>query len=133
MNNDTIQKGLAYAFSCAEAPINEKDVLSDALLDSIFDDSQYTEKKNEAIGFIAGYPSLASWRGNKLSVAFVSTYSARGNITPWRREIISRLLDMDDTPLTMFTARALDSDILCTFISAPRELAVLFHHDCPKP
>ena len=131
--NTNYQKGIEYALSCPEAPVNEKDVLSDALLDALFDNSDYIESKQKAVGFISGYPSLAEWRNNKLVVTFVSPYQARGNITLWRREIISRLLDKNDTPLTTFTARALDSDILCTFIFAPRELSVLFHHDCPKP
>jgi len=130
--NTNYQKGIEYALSCPEAPINEKDVLSDALLDALFDNSNYIESKQKAVGFISGYPSLAEWRNNKLTVTFVSSGDARRVINDWRREIISRLIDRQDTPLTTFTSVAEDSDILCTFLFTPRELAVLFHHNCPR-
>lgn len=73
-----------------EAPIDDKNVLSDSLVESLFDDNDYVWEKNEAMGFINGFPCLARYGGNKLSVSYVGNTSP-GTDFSWARTVIERI------------------------------------------
>lgn len=55
----------------AAAFIDDKDVMSDWIVENLFDDGNYVREKNEAVGFIGGFPAFASWEGCELSVRMV--------------------------------------------------------------
>lgn len=52
-----------------EVSIDEQNVMEDAVLDLLFDDSRYLQEKKEAVGFICGYPAYARIRGNAVEIA----------------------------------------------------------------
>lgn len=64
--------------------IDDKDVMSDWIVENLFDDGNYVREKNEAVGFIGGFPTFASWGGNELSIRMVG----RGFMFPkdWTKE-----------------------------------------------
>lgn len=73
-----------------EAPIDDKNVLSDSLIESLFDDNNYAWERNEAMGFINGFPCLARYGGNKLSVRYVG-YTSPGTDTFWAMTVVERI------------------------------------------
>lgn len=54
------------------AVIDEKDIMSDAIFENIFDDGLYTDERNEALGFIVGYPAYAVVFSNTIEITPVS-------------------------------------------------------------
>lgn len=81
-----------------EAPIDDKNVLSGSIIENLFDDGNYVWERNEAVGFISGYPCLATYSGNRLSVGtclrFPGTPEA---FDSWCRTIIERITGSEYT------------------------------------
>lgn len=57
------------------AQINGIDVVSGDVLPLIFDNGEYTENNNRAVGFIRQYPAKASWsiKSNRIWIKLFST------------------------------------------------------------
>lgn len=53
------------------ALIDDKDVTSDWIVENLFDDGNYVREKNEAVGFIGGFPVFVSWGGYVLGIRMI--------------------------------------------------------------
>lgn len=53
------------------APIDDKNVMSDWVFDNLFDGGDYVWGNNEAMGFIGGFPSFASYGGHVLGIRII--------------------------------------------------------------
>lgn len=73
-----------------EAPIDDKNVMSDSIIESLFDDGNYVWDRNEAVGFISGYPSYACYSGNRLKIKRFSSDTFEG-WEDWAKSIIERV------------------------------------------
>lgn len=79
-----------------EAPIDDKNVLSDSIVESLFDDGNYVWEKNEAMGFVCGYPTYINYYNNKAIIGeigshFINTHSD----DTWAKSVISRIIGED--------------------------------------
>lgn len=75
-----------------KAPIGEKNVCSDVLLDAIYDNSSYTENNSTSVGFINGYPTFVGYSGCSMEINFNSPYITSDDIKKeWMLEIVERL------------------------------------------
>lgn len=52
-----------------KVPIDEHNVIEDAVLDLLFDDSRYLQEKNEAVGFICDYPIYTRTIENSVEIS----------------------------------------------------------------
>lgn len=67
-----MEKVNADILGLTPAVIDEKNIMSDAIFENIFDDGLYTDERNEALGFIVGYPAYTVVYSNTVEVAPVS-------------------------------------------------------------
>lgn len=75
-----------------EAPIDDKNVMSDSIIENLFDGGNYVWNKNEAVGFIAGYPCLATYYDNRLDITSKSRHpNTAGEHKHWFRMVIERV------------------------------------------
>lgn len=71
----------------AKAPIDDKNVMSDSILDSLFDDS-YAWNKKEAVGFIKGYPVYTRYSSNMLILKMVKPNPSITDASEWMNQAI---------------------------------------------
>lgn len=74
-----------------KAPIDDKNVMSDWLTDTLFDDQEYTFDKNEYLGFVAGYPTFMSYSGNEVEIRYLHLPKSTDDITVWKGAIMERI------------------------------------------
>ena len=51
-----------------EAPIDDKNVMSDSIIENLFDEGNYVWDRNEAMGFVGGVPTFATYHDNKMEL-----------------------------------------------------------------
>lgn len=75
------------------AYIDDKDIVEDFLTDDIFQSNRYSSDRNQHLGFIAGYPTIADTRldGVKISLLRPSEFSMDG-VSLWRAEVMENLV-----------------------------------------
>ena len=74
-----------------EAPIDDKNVMSDSLIENLFDDGSYVWDRNEAMGFIAGYPCYVHYDYNCLDIECCKNPSTAEAYTSWSKAVIERV------------------------------------------
>lgn len=83
------------------APIDDKNVMSDWVVENLFDEGNYVWGKNEAMGFIGGFPSFASYAGHVLEIGMIGrgTLSEEewslDEISAWHSTIVEHLTGND--------------------------------------
>lgn len=83
------------------APIDDKNVMSDWVVEDLFDEGNYVWGKNEAMGFIGGFPSFASYAGHVLGIRMIErgTLSEEewslDEISEWHSTIVEHLTGND--------------------------------------
>lgn len=96
-----------------KAPINEKDVCSDVLLDAIYDDQSYAENDKYSVGFVNGYPTLVNYSGCSMEIHFNSPFLVADENRvkkEWSQEIVERLTDIN-MPSNKNHIYVLDEDV----------------------
>lgn len=77
-----------------EAPIDDENVMSDSIIEKLFDDSNYVWERNEAMGFVGGIPTFATYNGNTMKLC-ASPFMGGANlvklINGWGKNIIERI------------------------------------------
>lgn len=76
------------------APIDEKNVCSDVILDDIYDDPCYAENGRQSVGFVNGYPTLIDYSGISMEIHFNSPFIIADEEQAkmkWSQEIVERL------------------------------------------
>lgn len=79
--------------SLIPAPIDEKNICSDALLDVIYDDCAYTENGHRSVGFVNNIATMITY-GDAMMAYFLHPYSIVNMeyvVSLWQQTIVSRL------------------------------------------
>ena len=111
-----------------KASIDEKNVVEESLLDSIFDDSQYLSNKF-SLGFVRCIPTMIEYNGNYLSIKKLRPWST----SEWGREIVKRLTGESNNNIYCYeTKQYLDErqaePLIYTFFLGIDYLTVRFHY-----
>ena len=112
-----------------KASIDEKNVVEESLLDSIFDDSQYLSNKF-SLGFVRCIPTMIEYNGNYLSIKKLRPWST----SEWGREIVKRLTGESNNNIYCYETRQyLDErqaePLIYTFFLGIDYLTVRFHYN----
>ena len=112
-----------------KASIDEKNVVEESLLDSIFDDSQYLSNKF-SLGFVRCIPTMIEYNGNYLSMKKLRPWST----SEWGREIVKRLTGESNNNIYCYeTKQYLDErqaePLIYTFFLGIDYLTVRFHYN----
>ena len=87
--------------SLIPAPIDEKNICSDSLIDTIYDDFGYTENGNQSVGFVNDIATLITY-GDAMIVDFIHPFSVVVSreclVTKWRQAIVGRLTGITIPP-----------------------------------
>ena len=112
-----------------KASIDEKNVVEESLLDSIFDDSQYLSNKF-SLGFVRCIPTMIEYNGNYLSIKKLRPWST----SEWGRDIVKRLTGESNNNIYCYeTKQYLDErqadPLIYTFFLGIDYLTVRFHYN----
>lgn len=83
-----------FAFGAMiKAPIDEKNVCSDVLLDAIYDEQSYVENSKQSVGFVNNLSTLVTYNDNIMGIYLNSPFTVVDTkvYTEWSEEIIERL------------------------------------------
>ncbi len=127
-----------------EAPIDNKNVMDDWLLDTLFDE-YYTFKGNEAVGFIGERPTYAEYHENFVRIRYLKKPLDIVAYDSWAKTIVKRLtFDSynNDEPISSLDITRLQfldnshsdysSHLILTFIIYDDCVIVMFHWEIPK-
>lgn len=126
-----------------EAPIDEKNVMSDWLFDSLFDGEEYTLAGNEALGFVGGYPSYVKCHGNTATIKLLRRPVTGGDLETWKGRTIESLTGAAYEGLWCIgldcTVQFIDEGKCCpeeqqvlTFTCSDNTVTVSFHWNVPR-
>lgn len=124
------------------AHIDDKNILVDSVMNTLFDDETYVFDKNEYMGFVEGFPTYVEHDDNKITVKYAGLASEDFDFTYWDSAIIEKLtlgerkeLDksgapqrvqyIDDTP-------GVDTPYIMTFGICRDIVLVVFNWNMPK-
>lgn len=124
------------------AEIDEKNIMSDAIFESIFDDGLYTEERREAMGFVCGYPAYAVIFGKcvevrpvtdnsefhfgTLATAVVDRLSASHSVLPLR------LTENDNTFQYISDDAEPERRYIITFSVSKKKVLASYHWNIPR-
>ena len=86
--------------SLIPAPIDEKNICSDALLDAIYDDWTYTESGHQSVGFVDNIATMITY-GDAMVVYFLHPYPVTNRkhiVSLWQQTIVNRLTGVSLPP-----------------------------------
>lgn len=119
------------------APLDDKNVLVDGVMDSLFDDQDYTFDKNEYLGFVGGYPTYAEHHANFMKIILAKPINDVLSINSWGSAVIEHLTlgEKKDVLMALDTVRCQyidDSDYvsvpyIMSFVMHDKEITVMFH------
>lgn len=124
------------------AEIDEKNIMSDAIFESIFDDGLYTEERREAMGFICGYPSYAVIFGKCLEVRPITDNSkfhfstlataAVDRLTASHSILPLRLTENDKTFQYISDDAEPEQRYIITFSVSKKKVFASYHWNVPR-
>lgn len=79
--------------SLITAPIDEKNICSDALLDAVYDNRAYTENGHRSVGFVDNIATMITY-GDAIMAYFLHSYPVVNReyvVSLWQQTIVSRL------------------------------------------
>jgi len=119
------------------APLDDKNVLVDGVMDSLFDDQDYTFDKNEYLGFVGGYPTYAEHHANFMKIILAKPINDVLSINSWGSAVVEHLTlgEKKDVMMVLDTVRCQyidDSDYVAvpyimSFVMHDKEITVMFH------
>lgn len=118
--------------SLIDAPIDEKNVCSDALLDAIYDDMSYVENSHQSVGFVHDCATLITY-GDAMAIYFSHPFSlvnSESVISGWRRTIIERLTGIS-IPETKESVHILDeeNDLIYNIFCDKKQMVITFKYN----
>ncbi len=100
------------------APLNQKDIMEDALFDELFDNSDYVECDHCALGFIGKQPVSVQWSFNHNSIRIWPQRSICDHDKA-KRAIIRKLTEMNNEP---------DAQTFCTITDLLFSIVAKFYY-----
>ena len=111
--------------------LDDKDLLTDALLDSLFGYQWYNWEGREALGFIAGYPTYVDYSLDEMNVFFSIPYVRdKEQIESWKRQVVENLTEIEDIDIcrSHFDILCEDANLVYSFIIGKASVTVIFRH-----
>ena len=73
------------------APLDDKNILVDSVMDSLFDNEEYTFEKNEYLGFVNSYPTYVEHHNNLMTILLAKPINDASSKNAWASGVIEKL------------------------------------------
>lgn len=113
-----------------EAPIDEKNVLADALLDLLFDNSRYVQEGCQAVGFVNSLATIASYIDNILVVKIIPNSTSQEEKEGWNLAVVNAITGLGLDNVEKFEYVSLlneDENIIYTYMVMRGVIEFQFH------
>ncbi len=113
-----------------EAPIDEKNVLADALFDLLFDNSRYVWEGRQAVGFINSLATIASYIDNILVVKIIPNNTSQEEKEGWNLAVVNAITGLGLDSVEKFEYVSLlneDENIIYTYMVMRGVIEFQFH------
>lgn len=113
-----------------EAPIDEKNVLADALLDLLFDNSRYVWEGCQAVGFVNSLATIASYIDNILVVKIIPNSTSQEEKEGWNLAVVNAITGLGLDNVEKFEYVSLlseDENIIYTYMVMRGVIEFQFH------
>lgn len=113
-----------------EAPIDEKNVLADALLDLLFDNSRYVWEGCQAVGFVNSLATTASYIDNILVVKIIPNSTSQEEKEGWNLAVVNAITGLGLDNVEKFEYVSLlneDENIIYTYMVMRGVIEFQFH------
>lgn len=113
-----------------EAPIDEKNVLADALLDLLFDNSRYVWEGCQAVGFVNSLATIASYIDNILVVKIIPNCTSQEEKEEWNLAVVNAITGLGLDNVEKFEYVSLlneDENIIYTYMVMRGVIEFQFH------
>lgn len=113
-----------------EAPIDEKNVLADALLDLLFDNSRYVWEGCQAVGFVNSLATIASYIDNIFIVKIISNSTSQDEKEKLNLAVINAITGLELDSVEKFEYVSLlneDENIVYTYMIMCGVIEFQFH------
>lgn len=113
-----------------EAPIDEKNVLADALLDLLFDNSRYVWEGCQAVGFVNSLATIASYIDNILVIKIIPNSTSQEEKEEWNLAVVNAITGLGLDNVEKFEYVSLlneDENIIYTYMVMRGVIEFQFH------
>lgn len=113
-----------------EAPIDEKNVLADALLDLLFDNSRYVWEGCQAVGFVNSLATIASYIDNIFIVKIIPNSTSQDEKEEWYLAVINAITGLELDSVEKFEYISFlneDENIIFTYVVLRGVVEFQFH------
>ncbi len=113
-----------------EAPIDEKNVLADALFDLLFDNSLYVWEGCQAVGFVNNIATIASYLDNILVVKIIPNNTSQEEKDRWNFAVVNSITGLELDNIKKFEYISFlneDENIIFTYVVLRGVVEFQFH------
>lgn len=113
-----------------KAPIDEKNVLADALFDLMFDNSLYIWEGCQAVGFVNNLATIASYHDNILVVKIIPNNTSQEEKCGWYIAVVNAITGLESDSIKTFKYASLlneDENIIYTYVVVCGVIEFQFH------
>lgn len=113
-----------------KAPIDEKNVLADALFDLMFDNSLYIWEGSQAVGFVNNLATIASYHDNILVVKIIPNNTSQEEKCGWYIAVVNAITGLESDSIKTFKYASLlneDENIIYTYVVVCGVIEFQFH------
>lgn len=113
-----------------EAPIDETNVLADALFDLLFDNSLYVWEGCQAVGFVNNIATIASYLDNILVVKIIPNNTSQEEKDRWNFAVVNSITGLELDNIEKFEYISFlneDENIIFTYVVLRGVVEFQFH------
>lgn len=113
-----------------EAPIDETNVLADALFDLLFDNSRYVWEGCQAVGFVNNIATIASYLDNILVVKIIPNNTSQEEKDRWNYAVVNSITGLELDNIEKFEYISFlneDENIIFTYVVLRGVVEFQFH------
>lgn len=113
-----------------EAPIDETNVLADALFDLLFDNSRYVWEGCQAVGFVNNIATIASYFDNILVVKIIPNNTSQEEKDRWNFAVVNSITGLELDNIEKFEYISFlneDENIIFTYVVLRGVVEFQFH------
>lgn len=113
-----------------EAPIDETNILADALFDLLFDNSRYVWEGCQAVGFVNNIATIASYFDNILVVKIIPNNTSQEEKDRWNFAVVNSITGLELDNIEKFEYISFlneDENIIFTYVVLRGVVEFQFH------
>lgn len=113
-----------------EAPIDETNVLADALFDLLFDNSRYVWEGCQAVGFVNNIATIASYLDNILVIKIIPNNTSQEEKDRWNFAVVNSITGLELDNIEKFEYISFlneDENIIFTYVVLRGVVEFQFH------